>query len=337
MGKSRTANFELHSDRVLESLRQLGEKETSISGWRTKPVKCNFCGLDHSSGLWVKDGFSYVKCSNCGLVYINPQLLPSEVERIYAIGYESKSASKPDPIDFLTYQPLLRWAARYNRTGRLLDVGCFKGYLLVAARSKGWEVFGTEISAGAVEYARQKQSLNIFLGSLPEAGYPEGYFDVVIMQDVIEHLSDPSGYLREIFRILRPGGGLYIDTPNFSSIARYILGKDWSVFFPWHQYYFTARTLRKMLEKAGFKVQNIRCTGLGPISSFNPFFSLQVRQEIVRSSRHSMKSFFRHRAPFLRRPYFFFRSIANIPFFVLSTFNIHIGSKMIALAESRDR
>lgn len=301
--------------------------------WKTQYVRCNLCGNDHASELWVKDGFRYVQCQICGLVYVDPQLLPSEIKRIYEIGYQSKSESKPQPVDYISYESVLHWATQYRQSERFLDVGCFKGYLLMAARNHGWSVFGTEISARAVEHAEQELGLDVFLGSLSEAGYPEQYFDVVVMRDVIEHLSDPLGYLQEIYRVLRPGGGIYIETPNFDSVTRYVFGKDWSIFFPWHQYYFTAQTLRLILREANLTVQGVWSIGVSPVSRYNAFRSLQQKQEIASSPRRGIKSFVRYELPFLRRLYFFLKSIGNAPFRLFSAWGVHVGTKLIVRAE----
>ena len=301
--------------------------------WKTRHVFCNLCRNDSASQLWVKDGFQYVRCENCGLVYVNPQLIPSEIQRIYEIGFQSKSSSKPTPTNTVAYEPILRWASQYRQTMQLLDVGCFKGHLLVAARDRGWVVHGTEISEQAAEYARIENKLDVFLGPLSQAGYASEMFDVVVMRDVIEHLSDPHDYLREVHRLLRPGGGLYIDTPNFDSLTRRLLGKEWSVFFPWHQYFFTAKTLQQLLRQSGFVIRRVQCLGMGPISCYNALRSLHQRQEIVSSSRRRLKAFAECRAPFLKRPYFFLQSIANAPFYVLSSIGVYVGSKIIVLTE----
>ena len=324
------------SDKLLDKDQHKVERpkiDSHTTDWKTQSAPCNLCHTDNPSTLWIKDGFRYVRCQTCGLVYVNPQLLSSEIERIYAIGYKSKSASKPRPVDFLAYQPVLSWAAPYKQAGRLLDVGCFKGYLLVAAREQGWAVFGTEISSQAVDYARREHQLDVVLGSLPEAGYPGAYFDVIIMQDVIEHLSDPSNYLREICRLLRPGGGLYLDTPNFDSLTRHALGKDWSVFFPWHQYYFTVQTLCKMVEIAGLTVRHVQCIGLSPLSRYNAFRSLESRGEIADNKLSGLKALIRKRAPFVRRWFFVLKDVGNLCFKLASALGIHSGSKMIVMAE----
>ena len=198
--------------------------ETLSNKWQTRLVPCNLCSSLDSKTLWIKDSFRYARCMKCGLIYVNPQLLADEIVRIYEIGYASKTALTPSRIDLITHQHVLGLTRPYRRTNRWLDVGCFNGNLLLTAQTEGWKPFGTEISAPAVEFARS-QGIDVFEGSLLEANFPDNWFDVVTLSDVIEHLDIPKDYLCEIQRILRPGGLLYMDTPNFNSLVRRWLGK----------------------------------------------------------------------------------------------------------------
>ncbi len=304
----------------------------AMGEWRTREVPCNLCGQREVRVLWTKDAFRYVECRSCSLVYVNPQLLPSEIERIYAVGFGSKSASKPLPKDFSGYAPLLRWARRYRTTGRLLDIGCFTGHLLLAARADGWtDPHGTEISREAAAHARG-HGFAVHCGGLDGARYPEAGFDAVLMLDVVEHLSDPGAYLREIRRVLRPGGGLYLETPNFNSVTRYALGREWAAVFPWHQFYFRPAVLRRMLQTAGLEVRYMRCEGIAPLSRYNALRALYARREIARQAS-SLKSIARRRLPWARRVWFAARAAGNLPFTALSMAGIHLGTKMIIAAE----
>ncbi|MBN2032443.1 MAG: class I SAM-dependent methyltransferase [Deltaproteobacteria bacterium] len=290
--------------------------------FETRYVACNLCGSEDASVLWKKNGFRYVKCRVCGLVFVNPQLEEFEIKRIYSILYPNKSENKARPLDVINYSPVLNWAEAYRCEGRFLDVGCFRGYLLSAARHLGWDAFGTEISAAACAYGRSELGLNIFHGQLTEAGYPDNYFDVAVLFDVIEHLSDPILYLYEIFRLLRPGGGLYLFTPNFNSLTCRFFGKDWSVFFPWHQYYFSPRTLDEMIRRAGLKAKKIRCFGIGPVSRRNAYeeiHTLKIPASNVSKAMTKIKTDF----SLLRKAYFLMQSSHHVPY----------GSKITALAE----
>ena len=81
------------------------------------------------------------------------------------------------------------------------------------AQTRGWEAVGVEISSWAVNEGR-KNSLNIVEGSLLKAKFPSDHFDAVTMFDVLEHLSHPREYVKEIHRVLKPGGVLIVETPN---------------------------------------------------------------------------------------------------------------------------
>jgi SAM-dependent methyltransferase len=103
-----------------------------------------------------------------------------------------------------------------GRSGRLLDVGCGLGFFLKKMQDfDSWESFGCEISPEAAAYARNKLGLgNIFNGRLEDAALPEKSMDMVTLWDVIEHIPDPDPLLRRIRELLKPGGMLFIHTPN---------------------------------------------------------------------------------------------------------------------------
>ena len=102
---------------------------------------------------------------------------------------------------------ILKYLKKINKKGRILDVGCATGFLLDQARKQGWEVYGVELSAWAVDYAKNKLQLpNITQGSLKDANYPDNFFDVVVLKDVIEHLTDPKETLEQIRHVLKPAG-----------------------------------------------------------------------------------------------------------------------------------
>lgn len=310
--------------------------EMKIDGRKVVAVSCNLCGSEQRTLLWVKDGFQYHRCQGCGLVYISPRLTEAEIASIYAVGFESKSSQRPPPVDYSSYRPFFKAAEKYRRNNTLLDVGCFRGYLLLGARKRGWQVWGTEISRQAADSARLEYGLDVYVGSLLDAQYPSNHFDVVSLFDVVEHLTDPLNYLREIRRILRPGGLLYLDTPNFDSLVRSLLGREWSIFFPWHLHYFTADTMRGMIDEAGLDVVSCRCENWGPISRYNPYRALKSLSAISKPNVAS-KGWVRRYRKYLKPPYLLARRLTNLPIEILSAFGLYIGSKLIVLAEKPER
>jgi 2-polyprenyl-3-methyl-5-hydroxy-6-metoxy-1,4-benzoquinol methylase len=164
-------------------------------------------------------------------------------------------------------------AARLGRRGRLLDIGCGRGELLWAAREEGWEYEGCDPSSAYLEWARQNLGITAQLGTVEELNYPEGQFSAVTMGGIIEHLYDPLATLREIWRVLEPGGLLWLDAPNedaFSvqvgNLYMKVLGRDWVVclaptFAPYHVQGFNPSSLRRILVRAGFTIEGLQVWG----------------------------------------------------------------------------
>ncbi|WP_322798638.1 class I SAM-dependent methyltransferase, partial [Thermoflexus sp.] len=145
-----------------------------------------------------------------------------------------------------------------RRSGRFLDLGCGAGASLMAARRAGWEVYGVEVGEWARSLAQQ-HGLNVFVGTLEEAAFPDGYFDVVFCKSVLEHLYHPRRTLREIHRVLKEGGLLVcVGIPNWDSFAIKV-GIEQFVGNapPEHLYYFQEKTIKRMLEEVGFTCEEI--------------------------------------------------------------------------------
>jgi 2-polyprenyl-3-methyl-5-hydroxy-6-metoxy-1,4-benzoquinol methylase len=227
-----------------------------VDGREARIVACSLCGGVQARTLFVRHGFRYEACGNCGLVRVNPQLTQQAIADIYRHGYEAKSANTA-PVDAplsAAERGILDALAHYaGSAGRLLDVGCFQGRFLHAAARSGWQATGTEIARDAADYARKNRGLDVRLGPLEEIRFADGSFDAVVLLDVIEHVPDPRRTMEEVRRVLRPGGIAYLWTPNFDCITRRIARGHWgAVVFPWHLHYFNAHTLGRLATVAGF-------------------------------------------------------------------------------------
>ena len=136
---------------------------------------------------------------------------------------------------------------------RHLDVGCALGSMLQEARAAGWEPVGVETPEFAARYAADHTGCPVHAGTLQNAAFPHESFDVVTLMDVIEHVQEPLGMMREIYRVLRPGGIVFIVTPNFGSIFVWLYGtKAYAVWPDDHVVYFQPSTMTKLLREAGF-------------------------------------------------------------------------------------
>ena len=149
-----------------------------------------------------------------------------------------------------------RWVRHLGRerpAPRLLDVGCASGEFLLQMRALGWDVQGMDIDDAALEQAR-RAGLRAFHGTLDEpAGEPaEGGFDAITLNHVLEHLPDPVPALRSARELLRPGGVLWVATPNLRSLAHRMFGRDWlSLDPPRHLVLLSAESLVAAFNAAG--------------------------------------------------------------------------------------
>jgi len=309
----------------------------NIKGWKVRSAPCMICGGTDNDELWIKDEFHYVRCCRCSTIRVDPQLLISEVSKIYSIGYHTKNVLQSrNRVASPYYRRLLKYMQRYWQSGRILDVGCFTGKFLSAAKEAKWQAIGLEISEEAVEYSYNQLGLDVRQGTLIDTDLGTEAFDIITMFDVLEHFQEPMENLKKVVHLLHPKGILYIETPNFSSIPRSLLGKEWNVFFPWHFYYFNARTISNTLKLAGFKVMKIQSVDIGPLSRFNAFASLQNYESIVwRSPAKQLmnQKFVNNHLKEIRALYHSIRNLENFPFKMLSLLGIHVGGKLVVWAE----
>ncbi len=250
-----------------------------------KYLSCNLCGSKHTTELFALPDYllnnpsvrvTLVKCLECGLVYQNPQPDSLELTRSYPDQYEpfnSLEKSKPSSIiHWIRYrgiQKRIQAVTRHFRGGRLLDLGCATGTFLHAFQLlPGWELYGIEPNASAAEAARQWPGLNIITGTLEQIKYPNNFFDVVTLWDVLEHVSDPNATLLELYRILKPGGMIALRLPNLDSLDAKIFGGYWAgLDAPRHLYVFSKATIKELVKKNGFVNSEIK-TRIGSYPNF---------------------------------------------------------------------
>lgn len=305
-------------------------------------VVCNLCGADHTSVLFEcrdrlhgKDGtFSLVRCRRCRLIYLNPRPTREELVRFYPEEYEPYSQAIEDEPSTLR-RFLLRYGVRRRchtitsrkRGGRLLDVGAATGIFLAEMAHHGdWELHGVEINSKAARYARDRFGLRIFCGELGKAEYPDGYFDVITLWDVLEHLPDPRSTLLEVERIVKPDGLLVLQVPDAESLEAGIFGQFWiGLDIPRHLYVFTKGSLSSLLDHAGFIISGIEYLATG-YHTFRMSLGLVIDEKIRREEiRRGLK-----------------RALGSLPAQILtspifaSTRWLKRGAVMTVLARTRD-
>jgi 2-polyprenyl-3-methyl-5-hydroxy-6-metoxy-1,4-benzoquinol methylase len=224
---------------------------------------CAVCGSPsqlHKTIFW-KYNTPVMRCDGCGLYYANPRWKSEHLFGRYTPEFWTRYADtvKDTAVDveanYARWLPFLSAMDASRKSNRILDVGCATGEFLLAAKARGWKVYGVETSPIAAEQARRLTGGTIHAGTLDTADFPDGYFDVVTLWDVIEHLQDPRAYLERVGRLLRSSGILSVTTPNIRSVAFRLLGPSWIPVGPNdHLYYFAPRTLARLLSECGFSI-----------------------------------------------------------------------------------
>lgn len=239
-------------------------------------VPCNACGSDQAEVILIgrdrvynhPERFQLVRCSQCHLVYLNPRPDPQEIGTYYPKQYQQALRD--------TYTGERKGVSRVGlkvglrrRTpplvpgGRLLDIGCGGGHYLQCMKELGWAVQGIEFDEAQAAHAREQLSADVRAGTAESTldGLPSEHFDVVTLWHVLEHLHNPTLVLREVHRVLKPGGRIMVEVPNFQSIDRVLFKSYWyPLELPRHLYHFGPRTLRALLGQCGFEVDSIRGT-----------------------------------------------------------------------------
>ncbi len=249
-------------------------------------VPCNLCGADDTrvvqEGLPVEGGESFrfkssgseishdriVRCRRCGLMYVSPRLKPELIFEGYSEGSDEIFVSQAShrertfrrTLPFLTRFVPEAARARLGTTEppRILDVGTAGGSFLAVAKAAGWEVRGVEPNRWLCDWAREHYGIQVDNGDLFAARYPDDSFDAATLWDVLEHVPDPRALLDEVKRVLRPGGVLLVNYPDKGSVIARAMGRRWVFNLTVHLYYFTRRTLRRMLDETGFEVVKFR-------------------------------------------------------------------------------
>jgi len=232
---------------------------------------CPVCGFTDSNFLFDKesdgrgdDKISLNQCVFCDSVFL-AKYKESYDNDLYAYYQRYQGREKSELYDQLTrnsYKKVLELIASHSDGMSILDVGCGKGDFVDAALHEGFKVDGIELAQPAVDIA-QRFGLPVAKMDFFSSTIEERSRDVVTMFEVIEHLPDPVSFFRRAEAVLRPGGLIYMTTPNYNSLDRRILGSKWDVIHREHLIYFTPATLLAAIRKTtGLKVLHIETRNL---------------------------------------------------------------------------
>jgi SAM-dependent methyltransferase len=250
----------------------MGPADTPSAGidpLATEPGACALCGAatgERFAGGYdfeydtTRMEFVFWRCT-CGGVFLNPRPAPTSLDRIYPSDYYSYDfANKLGPFVMrfkaLTERAKVRAYADYLSPGaRVLDIGCGDGHVLSqigAGSSAALELEGVELSDTAAA-AAEAQGFRVYRGRIEDVELPADSFDLVIMNQLIEHVREPSVILERVRRALRPNGHLFLETPNVDSFdARLFHRRYWGGYhIPRHFHLFDTAGLDRLVRSVG--------------------------------------------------------------------------------------
>jgi SAM-dependent methyltransferase len=295
---------------------------------KAEHVVCPICGEDrpapYRSSMYRIEQmlFDLVRCP-CGMVYVNPRPDAETIERMYGdveyydegytCGVETEGYFDRRDEYLAEHDASIALLERESglRSGELVELGAAGGFLLEAARRRGWSVHGVEISPPAATYAREEMGLDVFQGELADAPYESGSFDVAIAENVVEHTTRPDQVVARLGELLKPGGYLVVVVPGYvnsfffrslswvqSVVPRRLLGErllrilkfdpefeSGGSGYPYHILEFDRRSVTRLVREAGLEI--VSSTGSLPL----PAHLAEGRSSNIRD--HALRLVFR--------------------------------------------
>ncbi len=225
---------------------------------------CTYCESKDAKALFPTVdvfGFSYeiYQCDNCNAYYLTP---PPDEERLalaydesyYGEGEEKFEGFVEKLLDFFRKRRAAKFARAMGKKGKVLDIGCGNGRFLQFIQAQGdFSINGIEMEGGSAERAKRIEGLKLKVGLLEDGHFSDESLDGISMIHVFEHLTDPSGYLDIIDKILKPGGVLLMAFPNIGSTQAQKFKGDWlHLDPPRHLFFFDRPDFLSLMHKRGY-------------------------------------------------------------------------------------
>ncbi len=221
---------------------------------------CPVCLAAQASSVTRANGLDVLRCRRCGTIYVYPLPSAAETRALYADAFEGATAGYFAKVETKMRRSRNRIRALRRiapQAERFLDVGCSGGFMVEAAREAGFAATGVDLEPPAIGYARRHFPQNIFFcGTIEEfAATSPDPFDVVYSSEVIEHVPDVRSFALTLASLVRPGGLLYVTTPDLTHWSQ---PRDLHLRSgfgpPAHCVYFTPKSLIGLLDVAGFNL-----------------------------------------------------------------------------------
>lgn len=239
-----------------------------MKAFGTTSQHCVSCGSKNFSP-WAKvHQWELVKCQHCALVFIFPQIEPEQLKLLYSsqTGYGVDLIKQnPQTMELIHQQAkkLLDKVLLSISSGKLLDIGCSTGTFLEYCQQAGFEAEGFEPNSETANFARQKGLSLPQIETIQEL--EANQYDAITLNDVLEHVLNPAHLIADCWRLLKPGGHLFIHCPNVDSFLSllphqlfYPLTSQYAYSeAPYHTFDFSPHTLEYILQRHGFHFKHL--------------------------------------------------------------------------------
>jgi len=233
-----------------------------------------------------------VKCLSCGLVFLKNK---PNLEKLDQEVYSDKEYFNELYLQNTTQQiedgnRLLNHIAFYKNSGKVLDIGCGRGYFLYTCKQRNWDTYGIEIAKEEAKFAEDKFGLKVFPGPIEEAGdfLKDKLFDLIVMNASLEHMLNPDDILKIAHSRLKNDGIIFIWVPNLVNSILHIFRrkKDLAENIPYHINYFNTKNLKVLLQRNNFEVIDLRTEMITAISG-NIFGTLKSISRVFKKTTSS--------------------------------------------------
>jgi SAM-dependent methyltransferase len=227
-------------------------------------MKCLVCAKADSRYWFRKNDFDIFRCQRCLSAWVAPTPDAEYLKNFYrsAAGFETKDDAHSVSVTRQTAVRRRKAIGQFRGAGRVLDVGSGRGFFLAEMCEHGYEGVGIELNPEDAEAARGRAGVSIIEQPFLEAGLAPNSFDVVNLDQCLEHLAEPETVLRHAKQLLTPGGVLALAVPNHASLQSRALGTgDPYITPPEHLFYYTLAGLREMLDRVGFRLLRVKTCG----------------------------------------------------------------------------
>lgn len=216
---------------------------------------CLICRSQDIFPKYTIKGFHLFQCRRCSLIFVGEQVSKEDLRAHYEKENDStydEAGHNTENLNFY-YHKLKELICQKKPSGKLLDVGCSSGFFLDCMT--GWERYGIELDSRYAQKAQKTYGPRIHIGTLEGYDGPQDFFDVIALQDVLDHMPDPLQALRRCHSLLKADGLLIVKVHDVSCLFAKIMGPKFYAFIPpVHLTYFSRGNLAQALDRSGFKV-----------------------------------------------------------------------------------